>query len=182
MEGRVHLVLYVPLPPLDEVVDPYRHPGALPAHVTLWAPWSDDCDLSRTDTAVLRAAQCCPRWHTDFFAVSWFGRRVVMIQPRTADPFVELRALLGEPPHPGGPKERPFVPHVTVATRWPYVHLREAARWADTHLPVRVPVTDVALARRDHVAHAWVEICRWALREPSSAVPDPQRDPSPTPG
>ncbi len=182
VEGRVHLVLYVPLPPLDQVVDPYRHPGALPAHVTLWAPWSGDRDLSDTDSRVFAAARYCPGWDTDFFTVSWFGRRVVTLQPCSADPFVELRALLGEPPHDGGPAARPFVPHVTVATRWPHVHLREAARWAGTHLPLRVAVTDVALARRDDVAHAWVEICRWALRPPSGVSQDPGRQPAPTPG
>ena len=178
---RAHLVLYVPLPALDEVVDPYRHPGALPAHVTVWPPWSGDCDLSQPNGTVFAATRCCAGWDADFFTVSWFGRRVVILQPRHPDPFHELRTRLGDPPHPGGAQARPFVPHVTVATRWPHVHLREAARWADTHLPLRVPVTDVALARRDNVAHAWVEICRWSLREPSAPTPGPGPDASLTP-
>ncbi len=182
MGEQALLVLYVPLPALDEVVDPYRHPGALPAHVTMWPPWSGDANLSCTNSTIYAATRSHPWWEADFFATSWFGRRVVVLQPRDPDPFAAMRARLGEMPHPSDTATRPFVPHVTVATRWPHIHLLEAAHWASNHLPVRVSVTDVALARRDDVKHAWVEVCRWRLGEPTSVARATGRDSAATSG
>ncbi len=165
------LVTYLLVPALDDLVAPWRHPGSLSAHVTLWPPWHQPSGTDGIAQRLELAASRTASWIARFAPPVWLSARVVALQPVEPAPFAELLASLGAPPVPSAARERPYRPHVTVATRWPRARLLDAADAATRASPRDAPIALLALARRDLALRTWREECRWPLAPRSSDHP-----------
>jgi 2'-5' RNA ligase len=114
----------VPVPAAEDLVgrwrrlyDPVANAG-VPAHITLIVPWIPPWKIS--DDHLLQLAEVLEDvapFDFELTELGWFGRRVLWVAPKPAEPFLVLTARLarqfGTPPWAGEFDQ--VVPHLTIA-------------------------------------------------------------------
>jgi 2'-5' RNA ligase len=163
--GKRQSAVLVPVPRADAAVGRWRlahDPVAVagvPAHVTLIVPWLPPDEITDDDLVELDATLKGVRaFDFDLDHIDWFGRRVLWVAPRPAEPFIEMTKLLadrfGTPPWEDEFDE--VVPHLTVAHASDGVELVPVAADVAGRLPVACRAEEV-----------WVMIgdgSHWSLR------------------
>jgi 2'-5' RNA ligase len=114
----------VPVPAAEDVVGRWRRlydpvaDAGVPAHITLIVPWIPPWKITEDDLVTLAdsLADVSP-FDFELTELGWFGRRVLWVAPKPAEPFLALTARLAKqfstPPWAGEFDQ--VVPHLTVA-------------------------------------------------------------------
>jgi 2'-5' RNA ligase len=157
--GLISVVL-VPVPEADALVKPWTRPRGLGAHVTLAAPFLDPARID--DDTVVRLSQClhgAARSRVVFDEVGSFSDTVIYLAPREPGCLVDLARRVGaafpEVPAPA----RPYVAHLTVATRRSRGDLVRAAEAAARAVPITAEVREVRLVAQRRPS-GWEERAR----------------------
>jgi hypothetical protein len=139
----------------------------VPAHLTVLFPFVPPAAI---DEAVLARVREVVGGGEPFTATltrtGWFTDRVLYLAPQDPAPFVALteavvRAFPDQPPYGGRFAE--VVPHLTVGEGAPPDTLRPAEADVARHLPITVPVTEVALLVGSAEDDSWRVLHRVAL-------------------
>ena len=147
-------------------LDPSARRG-VPAHLTVLFPFVPPATI---DDAVLGALRAALAGVAPFTATltrtGWFTDRVLYLAPEDPTPFVALTAAVvqafpDQPPYGGRFAE--VVPHLTVGEGAPPDTLCTAEADVARHLPITVPVTEVALLVGSAEDDSWRVVHRYGL-------------------
>jgi 2'-5' RNA ligase len=166
MNGAMQSALIVTIPEAEEAVAPHRArfdvPASygIPAHVTVLFPFMPPSEVDAHVIETLAAAICTiPTFDATFESTGWFGTDVLWLAPMPGAVFAALTTVVADafadyPPFGG--RHEVVVPHLTVGHAVAAgTELLEAEAHVLRCLPIRAPVTEVALWCGTDVPGGW---------------------------